>query len=328
MAMCVSTPREVPKDADVVLTLLVDDNNDVHGLNSTAKPSGPWQSPPATCVGTARTVSPRTASFLSLHLPFTPSQSRMAGMPCPLCFNAAHLESEQRSRPPATPRRAGSPSSSAQEIKCVKLTVPEQNQGVAPVDPDNAPGKHSELEPVPSGDIVRLQGDEDGEDVSMGEGGMCHGEHLFAPTKGWRCWYVKVNRNQRRFSAVSAFATSVLPGLILAHGHCAEQLKKSPVAAATWQGRANLHASGGGSFGSGGSCFVKDGGPSGHAGLCVRAHVQPACRAREAGGQPVARVDGDAKSRGSSARAAQAIRACNYSQYYSQYEQVAAKGPN
>ncbi|KAH8113931.1 SWIRM-domain-containing protein [Phellopilus nigrolimitatus] len=92
-----------------------------------------------------------------------------------------------------SPKRAGSPSSSAQEIKRVKLTVPEQNQGVAPVDPDNAPGKRSELEPVPSGDIanlpteptadaapetggsakVRLQGegDEDGGDVSMGEGG-------------------------------------------------------------------------------------------------------------------------------------------------------------
>ncbi|KAH8108311.1 hypothetical protein DFH11DRAFT_1822645 [Phellopilus nigrolimitatus] len=220
---------------------LADDNSDVHGLNNTAKPPGPRQSPPATCVGTARTVS---LPHGLLPLPFAPSHSRMADVPraqarhvlhmtsalphhtedtrmklllarqwrwmhaltrfaffllvriwkAPfVSMQAAYLVPEQRSRPPATPKRAGSPSSSAQEIRRVKLTVPEQNQGVAPVDPDNAPGKRSELEPVPSGDIanlpteptanatpetggsakVRLQGegDEDGGDVSMGEGG-------------------------------------------------------------------------------------------------------------------------------------------------------------
>ncbi|EJC99280.1 SWIRM-domain-containing protein [Fomitiporia mediterranea MF3/22] len=92
-----------------------------------------------------------------------------------------------------SPKRAGSPSSAAQEIKRVKLTVPEQNQGVTPVDPENAPGKRSELEPLQSGDIANLpaepapeaqpetsgstkvkvqgEGDEDGGDVSMNEGG-------------------------------------------------------------------------------------------------------------------------------------------------------------
>ncbi|KAH8116963.1 hypothetical protein DFH11DRAFT_1724890 [Phellopilus nigrolimitatus] len=125
-----------------------------------------------------------------------------------------------------------------------------ENQDVAPVDLENAPGKCSELEPVPFGDIanlptepaaetadaapetgdsakVRLQGDED-----FGDVGMCLGERLFASTKGWRCWHVKVNQNQRRFSIVSAFAASGLSGLVLAHGHCAEQLKRSRVVAA------------------------------------------------------------------------------------------------
>ncbi|KAI5121703.1 hypothetical protein M0805_002096 [Coniferiporia weirii] len=91
-----------------------------------------------------------------------------------------------------SPKRAGSPSGT-QEIKRVKLTIPEQNFGVTPVDPENAPGKRSELEPIPSGDIANLpaepptqtapeaggsvkvkvqgEGEEDGGDVSMGEGG-------------------------------------------------------------------------------------------------------------------------------------------------------------
>ncbi|KAL5523137.1 SSR2 [Sanghuangporus sanghuang] len=90
-----------------------------------------------------------------------------------------------------SPKRAGSPSSSSQEIKRVKLTVPEQNQGVTPVDPENAPGKRSELEPLQSGDIANLpaepaaekqpeasssvkvkvqgEGDEEGGDVPMAD---------------------------------------------------------------------------------------------------------------------------------------------------------------
>ncbi|KAH8105597.1 hypothetical protein DFH11DRAFT_1733256 [Phellopilus nigrolimitatus] len=176
---------------------LADDNSDVHGLNNSAKPSGNQDRGRAhqQLVWARHARSPsRTASFLSL--------SPCLNLAWPTCLvrkrgtfrtQAAYLVPEQRSRPPATPKRAGSPSSNAQEIRRVKLTVPEQNQGVAPVDPDNAPGKRSELEPVPSGDIanlpteptadaapetggsakVRLQGegDEDGGDVSMGEGG-------------------------------------------------------------------------------------------------------------------------------------------------------------
>ncbi len=72
--------------------------------------------------------------------------------------------------------------------------MPQQNQGVTAVDPDNAPGKRSELEPIQSTDIANLPPDavgesaeqssaqptikqlkadegEDGGDVSMAEGG-------------------------------------------------------------------------------------------------------------------------------------------------------------
>lgn len=77
--------------------------------------------------------------------------------------------------------------------KKIKLTVPSQNQGASPVDPENAVGKRSELEPIQSGDIGNLPNEaststsgpetgsgktrilkddeDDGADVSMAEGG-------------------------------------------------------------------------------------------------------------------------------------------------------------
>ncbi|OBZ67584.1 SWI/SNF and RSC complexes subunit ssr2 [Grifola frondosa] len=97
----------------------------------------------------------------------------------------------------SSPKRTASPSPQT-DAKRIKLTVPQQNQGVTPVDPDNAAGKRSELEPIQGGDIgnlppsdvpststevasavpVRLlkgegdgEGVEDGGDVSMAEGG-------------------------------------------------------------------------------------------------------------------------------------------------------------
>ncbi|KAF5311143.1 hypothetical protein D9619_007806 [Psilocybe cf. subviscida] len=55
-----------------------------------------------------------------------------------------------------TPKRQGSSVPSPSDAKRIKLTVPLQNQGASPVDPDNAPGKRSELEPIASGDIGNL----------------------------------------------------------------------------------------------------------------------------------------------------------------------------
>ncbi|KAH8099911.1 hypothetical protein DFH11DRAFT_1805612 [Phellopilus nigrolimitatus] len=210
---------------------------------------------------------------------------------------AAYLVPEQRSRPPATPKRAGSPSSNAQEIRRVKLTVPEQNQGVVPVDPDNAPGKRSELEPVPSGDIanlpteptadaapetggsakVRLQGegDEDGGDVSMGEGGDDDADSGDDND----------DEDPAQLEAcAAASACSPLPGLVLAHGHCAELLKRSRIIAAAWLGRAKLRASAGSSFGSGGLSSVNGGRFSSHADLCARARMASTSRTKRTKG--------------------------------------------
>ncbi|KZT04487.1 Smarcc1 protein [Laetiporus sulphureus 93-53] len=98
----------------------------------------------------------------------------------------------------SSPKRTASPSPSSPDAKRIKLTVPQQAQGAVAVDPDNAAGKRSELEPIQGGDIgnlpptdasappsepasavpVRLlkaegegEGGEDGGDVSMAEGG-------------------------------------------------------------------------------------------------------------------------------------------------------------
>ena len=52
---------------------------------------------------------------------------------------------------------------------------------------------------------------------------------MFAPTKTWRKWHVKVNQNQRRFAVVSALAASALPSLVLARGHRIEQIAEVPL---------------------------------------------------------------------------------------------------
>ncbi|KAF9016794.1 ribosomal protein L4 [Hymenopellis radicata] len=60
-------------------------------------------------------------------------------------------------------------------------------------------------------------------------GNMCRGGRMFAPTKTWRKWHVKVNQNQRRFAVVSALAASAFPSLVLARGHRIEQIKEVPL---------------------------------------------------------------------------------------------------
>ena len=58
---------------------------------------------------------------------------------------------------------------------------------------------------------------------------MCRGGRMFAPTKTWRKWHVKVNQNQRRFATVSALAASALPALVLARGHRIEEVEEIPL---------------------------------------------------------------------------------------------------
>ncbi|KAL7419364.1 60S ribosomal protein L4B [Cryptotrichosporon argae] len=60
-------------------------------------------------------------------------------------------------------------------------------------------------------------------------GNMCRGGRMFAPTKTWRKWHVKVNQNQKRYAVASAIAASALPSLVLARGHRIEQVQEVPL---------------------------------------------------------------------------------------------------
>lgn len=60
-------------------------------------------------------------------------------------------------------------------------------------------------------------------------GNMCRGGRLFAPTKVWRKWHVKVNHNQKRYATASAIAASTVAPLVIARGHRAEKLPEVPL---------------------------------------------------------------------------------------------------
>jgi len=60
-------------------------------------------------------------------------------------------------------------------------------------------------------------------------GNMCRGGRMFAPTKVFRRWHVKVNQNQRRFATASALAATAVPSLVLARGHRIEGVDEIPL---------------------------------------------------------------------------------------------------
>jgi len=60
-------------------------------------------------------------------------------------------------------------------------------------------------------------------------GNMCRGGRMFAPTKTYRRWHRKVNKNQRRFAIVSALAASASTSLVLARGHRIENIPEIPL---------------------------------------------------------------------------------------------------
>jgi len=52
---------------------------------------------------------------------------------------------------------------------------------------------------------------------------------MFAPTKTWRRWHVKISVGQRRFALVSALAASAIPALVLARGHRISEVSEVPL---------------------------------------------------------------------------------------------------
>jgi len=60
-------------------------------------------------------------------------------------------------------------------------------------------------------------------------GNMCRGGRMFAPTKTWRRWHVKISVAQRRYALVSALAASAIPSLVLARGHRISEVAEVPL---------------------------------------------------------------------------------------------------
>jgi len=60
-------------------------------------------------------------------------------------------------------------------------------------------------------------------------GNMCRGGRMFAPTRTWRLWHRKVNRNQRRYAIVSAIAASGVPALVMSKGHMIQEVPEFPL---------------------------------------------------------------------------------------------------
>lgn len=63
-------------------------------------------------------------------------------------------------------------------------------------------------------------------------GNMCRGGRMFAPTKTWRRWHVKVNQNEKRYATASAIAASGVTSLVLARGHRVEDVQELPLVVA------------------------------------------------------------------------------------------------
>ena len=60
-------------------------------------------------------------------------------------------------------------------------------------------------------------------------GNMCRGGRMFAPTRIWRKWHRKINKNQRRYAVSSALAASAVPSLVMARGHRISQVPELPL---------------------------------------------------------------------------------------------------
>ncbi|KAL1895799.1 60S ribosomal protein L4B [Ceratocystis pirilliformis] len=60
-------------------------------------------------------------------------------------------------------------------------------------------------------------------------GNMCRSGRMFAPTKVWRKWHVKINQNQKRYATVSAVAASAVAPLLLARGHQISTIPEVPL---------------------------------------------------------------------------------------------------
>jgi large subunit ribosomal protein L4e len=60
-------------------------------------------------------------------------------------------------------------------------------------------------------------------------GNMCRSGRMFAPTKIWRKWHIKINQNQKRYAVCSALAASAATPLLFARGHQVQNVPEVPL---------------------------------------------------------------------------------------------------
>ncbi|KAK0720064.1 ribosomal protein L4 domain-containing protein [Lasiosphaeris hirsuta] len=60
-------------------------------------------------------------------------------------------------------------------------------------------------------------------------GNMCRSGRMFAPTKIWRKWHIKINQGQKRFATASALAASAVTPLLMARGHKVSTVPEVPL---------------------------------------------------------------------------------------------------
>lgn len=77
--------------------------------------------------------------------------------------------------------------------------------------------------------IPRVAGSGTGRAAQGAFGNMCRGGRMFAPTKTWRRWHVKVNQNEKRYATASAVAATAVTSLVLARGHRVDQIAEIPL---------------------------------------------------------------------------------------------------
>lgn len=77
--------------------------------------------------------------------------------------------------------------------------------------------------------IPRVSGGGNGRSGQGAFGNMCRKGRMFAPTKVWRHWNRRINKNQRRYATASALAASALPALVEARGHRIGDLPQVPL---------------------------------------------------------------------------------------------------
>jgi large subunit ribosomal protein L4e len=60
-------------------------------------------------------------------------------------------------------------------------------------------------------------------------GNMCRSGRMFAPTKIWRRWHIKINQGQKRYATCSALAASAAAPLLMARGHQVMSVAEVPL---------------------------------------------------------------------------------------------------